>query len=50
MRQYEAQMIAEDLFHGGWRAEDRDEIQNCYGFEGEDLDTICDFIAEMEVA
>lgn len=36
------------LYDGGWRASDRGDLAEEYGFTPEELDVLCDALAEIE--
>ena len=36
------------LYDGGWRAEDRDELKDCYDLTDEELGIICDALENIE--
>ena len=44
----ELEYMADNLFGNGWRAEDREELQEEYGFTDHELDTICELLEEYE--
>lgn len=39
---------APSLYDGGWRAEDRDEMKDCYDLSDEELDIICEELENIE--
>jgi len=43
--------MASALYDGGWRASDREEIANVYGYaiESYELDAICDFLKKYSI-
>lgn len=44
----EARDIAGNLFEGGWRSADRDEIMEEYDMRAENADLICEYLEEFE--
>ena len=44
----ELEYMADNLFGNGWRAEDREELQEEYGFTDHELGTICELLEEYD--